>query len=190
MTFGKMKHLLSILLLAVFFSAYGNEIKLTSLTVEMQDGSQPLATAEPRFSWKYETEENNVIQTEYRIIVASSEENARKGIGDLWDSKIVASNQMLYIPYEGKTLKSRDCCWWKLYSTVTCFRNDKSTKQKNINSTNQQKYYISRATSITSRLAFFLLTTGTPIGLVVISMMTCLMVIPPLLPAICARNFL
>ena len=23
------------------------------LTVEMQDGSQPLATAEPRFSWQY-----------------------------------------------------------------------------------------------------------------------------------------
>lgn len=136
MIFGKMKHLLSILLLAVFFSAYGNEIKLTSLTVEMQDGSQPLATAEPRFSWKYETEENNVIQTEYRIIVASSEENARNGIGDLWDSKTVVSNQMLYIPYEGKKLKSRDCCWWKVYTTVTYSRNDKSTKQKNINSTN------------------------------------------------------
>lgn len=119
MIFGKMKHLLSILLLAVFFSAYGNEIKLTSLTVEMQDGSQPLATAEPRFSWQYETEENNVVQTEYRIIVASSEENARKGIGDLWDSKTAVSNQMLYIPYEGKKLKSRDCCWWKVYTTVT-----------------------------------------------------------------------
>lgn len=119
MTFGKMKHLLSILLLAVFFSAYGNEIKLTSLMVEMQDGSQPLATAEPRFSWQYESEESNVRQIEYRIIVASSEENARNGIGDLWDSKSVASNRMLYIPYEGRKLKSRDCCWWKVYTIVT-----------------------------------------------------------------------
>jgi alpha-L-rhamnosidase len=117
--YSKMRHLISILLLAVFFSAYGNEVSLTSLTVEMQDGSQPLATAEPRFSWQYESEENNVVQTEYRIIVASSEENARQGIGDLWDSKTVASNRMLYIPYEGKKLKSRDCCWWKVYTTVT-----------------------------------------------------------------------
>lgn len=117
--YGDMRHLISILLLAVFFSAFGNEIKLTSLMVEMQDGSQPLATAEPRFSWQYETEESNVVQTEYRIIVASSEENARQGIGDLWDSKTVASNRMLYIPYEGKKLKSRDCCWWKVYTTVT-----------------------------------------------------------------------
>ena len=125
-----MKHLISILLLAVLFSAYGNDIKLASLTVEMQDGSQPLATAEPRFSWQYETEENNVVQTEYRIIVASSEENARNGIGDLWDSKTVASNRMLYIPYEGQKLKSRDCCWWKLYTTVTYSRNNKSTNQQ------------------------------------------------------------
>lgn len=119
MTFGKMKHLLSIFLWAVLFSACDHKVQLTSLTVEMQDGSQPLATAEPRFSWQYKTEENNVVQTEYRIIVASSEENARNGIGDLWDSKTVASNRMLYIPYEGQKLKSRDCCWWKVYTTVT-----------------------------------------------------------------------
>lgn len=114
-----MKHLISILFLAAFFSAYGSGIKLTSLTVEMQDGSQPLATAEPRFSWQYESEESNVRQIEYRIIVASSEENACNGIGDLWDSKSVASNRMLYISYEGRKLKSRDCCWWKVYTIVT-----------------------------------------------------------------------
>ena len=79
----------------------------------------PLATAEPRFSWQYASEINNVVQVDYRIIVASSEEKARKGIGDLWDSKKVDTNQMLYIPYEGTTLKSRDRCWWKVFTTVT-----------------------------------------------------------------------
>ena len=79
----------------------------------------PLATAEPRFSWQYASEINNVVQVDYRIIVASSEVKARKGIGDLWDSKKVDTNQMLYIPYEGTTLKSRDRCWWKVFATVT-----------------------------------------------------------------------
>ena len=59
------------------------------------------------------------MQTDYRIIVASSEEKARKGIGDLWDSKKVDTSQMLYIPYGGTPLKSRDRCWWKVYTTVT-----------------------------------------------------------------------
>ena len=110
---------LALLLMVLLMAGCSNRIEIVSPTVEMSDGSQPLATAEPRFSWHYEAEVNNVVQTDYRIIVASTEENAKNGIGDLWDSKAVASNQMLYIPYGGCRLKSRDRCWWKVYTTVT-----------------------------------------------------------------------
>ena len=79
----------------------------------------PLATAEPRFSWQYEARVENVRQTSYRIVVASSEEKVRRGEGDLWDSKTVDTNQMLYIHYQGSPLKSRDRCWWRVYTTVT-----------------------------------------------------------------------
>jgi hypothetical protein len=44
-------------------SACGNKVEITNLTVEMQDGSTPLATATPRFSWNYEAKVDNVIQT-------------------------------------------------------------------------------------------------------------------------------
>ena len=114
-----MKKLLPTIILAVLFAACGGRISVTSLTVEMLDGSQPIATSEPRFSWQYESTADNVMQKKYRIVVASTEENARKGVGDMWDSKEVESSQMLYIPYQGKTLNSRDRCWWKVYATVT-----------------------------------------------------------------------
>ena len=113
-----MKHIVPILF-ALFLVSCGSKIEIVNPTVEMQDGSMPLASNEPRFSWQYEAEVNNVVQVDYRIIVASTEDNARKGIGDLWDSKKVDTNQMLYIPYEGTPLKSRDRCWWKVYTTVT-----------------------------------------------------------------------
>ena len=113
-----MKRVVYFFFLAVLFAACGHKIELTSLTVEMQDGSQPLATAEPRFSWRYLADCDNVLQIDYRIIVASTEANVRKGIGDLWDSKQVVSNQMLYVPYEGSQLKSRDHCYWKVFATV------------------------------------------------------------------------
>ena len=107
------------ILIALLLVSCGSRIRIVSPTVEMQDGSMPLATAEPRFSWQYEAEVNDVVQTDYRIIVASTEENADKGIGDLWDSKIVESNRMLYIPYAGTPMQSRDRCWWRVYATVT-----------------------------------------------------------------------
>ena len=83
-------------------------ITITNPNVEQQFHEQPLATAQPRFSWNYETTENEVVQKDYHIIVASTIENAQNGNGDLWDSGVIPSNQMLYIPYAGKELKSRD----------------------------------------------------------------------------------
>lgn len=114
-----MRRIIPLLLMAALFAACGSKVEITNLTVEMQDGSMPLATATPRFSWNYEAKVDNVIQTSYRIIVASSEEKARRGEGDLWDSQTVDTSQMLYIPYAGTPLKSRDRCWWRVYTTVT-----------------------------------------------------------------------
>jgi alpha-L-rhamnosidase len=94
-------------------------ITITNPNVEQQFHEQPLATAQPRFSWNYETTENEVVQKDYHIIVASTIENAQKSIGDLWDSGVVPSNQMLYIPYAGKELKSRDKAYWKVITTIT-----------------------------------------------------------------------
>ena len=114
--------------------AQNNTILLNNLTVEHQDGSQPLATAQPRFSWNYETEAENVKQISYRIIVSSSEELAWHGNGDLWDSKVVNSSQMLFIPYEGTPLHSRDKAYWRVYATLTCGEdNHQVTAQSSVN---------------------------------------------------------
>jgi len=59
------------------------------------------------------------MQTDYRIVVSSTRQKAEQGVGDLWDSQVTASNQMLYIPYQGRELKSRDIAYWKVYATVT-----------------------------------------------------------------------
>ena len=116
-----MKHF-TILLLTLLILASCNEktdIRIVHPNVEQQNHTQPLATVQPRFSWQYETSENEVIQKNYRIIVASTAENAQRGIGDLWDSGVIPSNQMLYIPYNGKKLQSRDKAFWKVTTTVT-----------------------------------------------------------------------
>ena len=106
---------------SLFFAACNDNlnITITKPNVEQQFHEQALTTNQPRFSWNYETSENEVVQQNYRIIVASTMENAQKGIGDLWDSGVIPSSQMLYIPYAGKELKSRDKAFWKVITTVT-----------------------------------------------------------------------
>jgi len=51
--------------------------------------------------------------------VASTKEKAKNNQGDLWDSGVTDSQQMLYIPYGGKALQSRDCAYWKVITTAT-----------------------------------------------------------------------
>ncbi len=104
----------------LFFTACTNNltITITNPNVEQQFHEQALATNQPRFSWNFETTESEVVQQNYHIIVATTAENAQKSIGDLWDSGVVPSNQMLYIPYAGKELHSRDKAFWKVIATV------------------------------------------------------------------------
>lgn len=128
----KVIFVINILLIAVC-TAFG-QVSIVSATVEMQDGRQPLATDSPRFSWKYMADVSNVHQISYRIVVASTEENLLNGKGDLWDSGIVPSDQMLYVPYQGSPLHSRDMAYWRVYTTLTYGdNNDKITVESEVN---------------------------------------------------------
>ena len=99
-----MKRVGLLLFTALILTACNDTInlKLTKLSVEQQDGNQAVATSIPRFSWNYETDAEEVFQTSYRIIVATTKEKAENNQGDLWDSGVINSQQMLYIPYAGK----------------------------------------------------------------------------------------
>ena len=109
-------------------------VSITNPNVEQQFHPQALATAQPRFSWNYETTENEVVQQNYRIIVATTAENAQNEIGDLWDSGVVPSNQMLYIPYAGKELHSRNKAYWKVITTVSAKGGKKTKVESKVNS--------------------------------------------------------
>ena len=126
------------IIVAAFLSLYSShdtKVKIVKPTVEQQTNPQSLATDQPRFSWQFESNEQNVVQQTYRIIVSSSEQNAQKGIGDLWDSKEIASNKMLYIPYQGKSLKSRDKAYWRVVATLVYgSKNKKITVRSEIQS--------------------------------------------------------
>ncbi len=97
-------------------SLYGQEsnIQITSLTCEYQKNPLGIDMGKPRLSWKLESGQRGQKQSAYRLLVASSEQNLNKNIGDLWDSGRVPSDQSLNVEYEGKPLKSRQHYFWKV----------------------------------------------------------------------------
>lgn len=61
--------------------------RFISLRTEQMVDPMGLDTAVPRMSWRLESSQRNVMQTAYRILVASSPELLAQDKGDLWDSE-------------------------------------------------------------------------------------------------------
>jgi alpha-L-rhamnosidase len=92
-------------------SAQSSGFRLTQL--ETNGAAQPLGLDDlaPRFSWALDSRQRGLVQTAFRVLVASKPELIREGRGDLWDSKQVSSADPFAV-YQGATLKSRTRYYW------------------------------------------------------------------------------
>ncbi|MBT8038229.1 MAG: glycoside hydrolase family 78 protein [Verrucomicrobiae bacterium] len=90
------------------------EIKVIDLRCEYLVNPLGIDVTQPRLSWKLQSDVRGQKQSQYQIIVASSLGKLNKGIGDLWDTGIVSSNQTTHIPYNGIPLKSSMQAFWKV----------------------------------------------------------------------------
>src|SRR6056297_206031 len=70
--------------------------------------------ARPRLSWLTRSDQRGWRQTAYQILVASSEENLARDLGNLWDSNHTASDQSIHVAYQGLPLESSTRYWWKV----------------------------------------------------------------------------
>jgi alpha-L-rhamnosidase len=73
-------------------------MRLRDLRIEYQENPLGLDIKKPRFSWKLVSEEKNVLQTAYRILVTKDGES-------VWDSGEVDSSSSVLIEYNGQELE-------------------------------------------------------------------------------------
>lgn len=106
---------LVLFLLFPFFALHARIIP-TDLTCEYLRNPMTIDARQPRLSWinVAENSERGQSQTAYHIQVASSLEKLKQGKADLWDSQKIRSNQSFLVHYNGKVLKSRQKCWWRV----------------------------------------------------------------------------
>lgn len=88
-------------------------VSVGSLTIEGQVNPLSIETQHPRLSWIITSNERDVMQTAYHVLVASSPEKLAAGQGDLWDSGRVNSDRSVWVEYEGKELPDNTRCYWK-----------------------------------------------------------------------------
>ncbi|WP_298647778.1 alpha-L-rhamnosidase [uncultured Proteiniphilum sp.] len=116
-----MKHayfLIGLILATLMAGCQGAAVKVASPKVEMQENPQGLGTSTPRFSWQINSGKPDLRQEAYRIQVARSEKDLKKGENLLWDSGIVTGGESVLIPYEGEALASKGIYYWRVKVTT------------------------------------------------------------------------
>lgn len=109
--------LTAVMLASAWLSANTAEAALPAvadLRCEFMRTPLGLDDRQPALSWVALDERRDVMQSAYRILVASSEALLAQDKGDLWDSGEVTSDQSHLVVYGGKPLVSRQRCFWKV----------------------------------------------------------------------------
>ena len=90
------------------------EVKVVDPKCEMLDNPIGIDVRTPRFSWKLSGEKRGMKQLAYQIIVSSSLSKLENNEGDIWNSGKQEGDQSVLVSYAGKTLHSRQECFWKV----------------------------------------------------------------------------
>ena len=107
-----------VILVFLFFlsvlNPLGAQITPGGLLCEYASNPSVVDVANPRLSWVNTADEGErgQQQTAWQVRVASSLEKLQNP--DLWDSGRVSGNQSNRVEYAGKTLESRQECWWQV----------------------------------------------------------------------------
>ena len=103
------------MVLCLCVHASGTEaVRQVDLRCENLTNPVGIDETEPRLSWRLKSEVSGEKQTAYHVLVASSRDGCEKGIGDLWDSGKVDSEQSIHVAYSGNPLISKMTCYWKV----------------------------------------------------------------------------
>ena len=114
-----MKYILNLLLTALLAAlplagkTPGVTLNVVGAQAEYQDNPIGIDYP-PQLSWRIESPDRNVLQTAWRVLVASSPERLAADEGDIWDSGKVASAQSTCISTSHIPLSSRTRYYWKV----------------------------------------------------------------------------
>lgn len=106
------------LLIIVFFFLQTitglSQLSVANLQIENRANPLGVDNVKPVLSWQLQSNQKNVLQTAYQILVSDNEELLNKNIGNTWDSKKVTTNTSIQVEYKGKRLVSTKKYYWKV----------------------------------------------------------------------------
>lgn len=89
-------------------------IRIRGCRTEYLENPLGIDALNPRLYWRLESEETNVSQTAYQILVASDRGALEQAEGDMWDSGKVPGSLSAHIIYDGLPLQAESAYYWQV----------------------------------------------------------------------------
>ncbi len=86
----------------------------SGLNCEYRTNTLGIDESTPLLGWKILSDDRAQKQTGYHVLISSSIDKLNKGIGDMWDTGMIKSDQSVNVVYKGKPLKSLMRYFWKV----------------------------------------------------------------------------
>lgn len=109
-----MKYCFTLLLLYLSLHCSSQELSVVHLKCENKVTPPGIENSSPSLSWQLASDQRNILQTAYRILVADDSALLVKNIGNIWDSKKINSGQSIQIKYRGQKLLPVKTYFWKV----------------------------------------------------------------------------
>jgi len=93
-----------------------SQLSVSHLQIENRVNPLGVDNIKPRFSWQLESNQKNVAQTAFQVLVSDDESLLKKNTGNTWywDSKKISANTSIQVEYKGKQLASAKKYFWKV----------------------------------------------------------------------------
>ncbi len=93
---------------------FAQTLKVTNLQCEYKADPAGIEALAPKLSWILQSDQRNIMQSAYRVLVADNAASLNKGIGNMWDSKRLNSSTSIQVTYAGKQLFPAKTYYWKV----------------------------------------------------------------------------
>ncbi len=108
------KSILFLLLILSSAKGFTQKLIVTNLTCQYKSNPLGIDQSAPKLGWQLQTNQQGILQTSYRVLVADDSMLLQKNIGNTWDSKKQPSNASIQITYQGKPLETAKKYYWKV----------------------------------------------------------------------------
>ncbi len=111
----QLKYILAFTAISLTFNTFARDlIFVANIRCESRINPVGIEVEHPRFSWIIKSNERDIQQSAYQILVADSPQKLKKNIGNIWDSKVVKSDRSIQVEYSGTPLISEKKYYWKV----------------------------------------------------------------------------